>query len=399
MREIDQKLHRYISIGRTRAVEQCLAGGADPNVEDESGHTPLMASVSVPQRKLYAQPAIVAALVAAGADTSAVTKKQPATAEDLLIKRINEMERQGISYYRADNKLKWRLLAIWQELRKAEQQRLLLLLDPSRGLRDKHGQTGMHIAARRGDLKVIRKGLARFAEVEICDDEGYTPTLRAAEAGNAEALHLLIPADTQWATRRNKLLKGIAWLSVRSRSLATLQVVINAAQQSERLKHAVFFDSGIWAFYSAISDNQHAMLAAMLDLIDFDYERVPDLMSHAIGHEKVTAFQLIATHSSTDGKYFDMDTEWGQKLLNEASAALSPPMVRIVLERSEELTEPAYNAALDTARQALAEKEKTTDDNLQFRQAFAQVQELLSAHLFLRPLEALGSNSDHKASA
>jgi ankyrin repeat protein len=65
---------------------------------------------------------------------------------------------------------------------------------PDDDVRDEHGQTGLHLAARAGLAGTIRRLAAAGAEVDARDHDGNTALHRAVQAGRLEAARALIAA-------------------------------------------------------------------------------------------------------------------------------------------------------------------------------------------------------------
>jgi len=59
------------------------------------------------------------------------------------------------------------------------------------------GQTPLHLAAGRGNRKIVRFLLSRGAAAEVKDPAGVTPLHLAAQSGNADTVEVLLKAGAQ----------------------------------------------------------------------------------------------------------------------------------------------------------------------------------------------------------
>jgi ankyrin repeat protein len=150
-------LIKSVRSGDAAAVRRLLSAGADPNVRDTAGLTPLVIAAT------RGDVEVAAALLSAGADANATTEagKTP--------------------------------LAVAVGLKEAAI--VDLLLEKGAGAEVKSGSSGatpLHVAARTGDLGILKKLLSRSRDVNVRDQDGNTPLMSAA--GNADLLRALLDA-------------------------------------------------------------------------------------------------------------------------------------------------------------------------------------------------------------
>ena len=70
--------------------------------------------------------------------------------------------------------------------------RVMLEINGVETLTDASGETALHYAARYGSKNIIESCCQKFTNVDLCDLQGRTPLMLAAETGNIEAMEVLI---------------------------------------------------------------------------------------------------------------------------------------------------------------------------------------------------------------
>ena len=282
MREIDQKLFEAIcSVSpAVEAVSQCLAEGADPNARDGGGYSPLMTCALQPRPRLDDQYEIMGLLIDAGGSVESVSQHERTTAIDMVRNRIKTLEQNhGASFYRPETANEERaqeyLFANMNSLRRALRvlqrpmaRKALMETDAGLGLCDDEGRTVMHLAAAEGNLARLQEGLDSYADLHAKDNEGYTPAMEAAAAGQAQALELLLPLDDQWAKSQTRTGNRIGLLAVRGGSREALGAILKEARKPGRYFVDFFaIEANSSPLKEAVHRNEPKMIKHMLDLV------------------------------------------------------------------------------------------------------------------------------------
>lgn len=127
--------------------------------------------------------------------------------------------------------------ALWVATRRSDSNIVQLLLDAgaSATTANAHtGETALSLAAALGHLPIVALLLRKGAEVESCDNRGWTPLHYAVSRGRKKTLELLLGALRQDQLRalRTDLVKGQHWVHVVLRSII-LGLYFNQCGQSE----------------------------------------------------------------------------------------------------------------------------------------------------------------------
>lgn len=142
-------LHRAAKLGPPEVLERLLAEGADPDAQDDFGHTPLHAAA------FTGDPELVRTLLRHGANPRA-------------------RDRHGVP-------------ALLRAVRMLRREMAELLLDAGAevGGRDSFGATPLHYAAKSGRVELMELLVARGAELSAVDGTGRMPVQWAQDPGAA----------------------------------------------------------------------------------------------------------------------------------------------------------------------------------------------------------------------
>lgn len=158
MTDINKKLITAIYRGNQRKVESMLKKGADPNMYDENGTTPLMLAILSEKADFQ----IVKTIVESGADVNLQEPTQKWTALHLA-------SRDG-NYEIAD---------------------LLIRHGAIVDVRDCYGNTALGRAVFKGDTNLIRLLVDNGADINMPNREGISPMKLAETIGNETLLKAL----------------------------------------------------------------------------------------------------------------------------------------------------------------------------------------------------------------
>ena len=240
--EDESELHRAVGCGRIEHIEALLKAGADPNVRDEKGRTPLMTSAQCSNYSgaYVAYLARIAELLLDyGADVNAqdddgytplmamVIYDKPAAIRVLLQRGAKtELKTKGsqddVKYTWARTPERTTVLLIAAEDGSAEAIKLLLEHGADVRATNERGQTALDVAllhgraevagllatqggvrpagqsllalASGGNIDVLRAALRAEANPNVTDEYGQTPLIEAAQKGRADMVELLIQA-------------------------------------------------------------------------------------------------------------------------------------------------------------------------------------------------------------
>jgi cytohesin len=178
--------------GRIGVLQQLLALGADPNIVDASGETPLHHAVKVGAPGGWS---IVSELVAKGADINAKNNdgRTPAHVKAARRKgvRLDELIKLGADLVAKDNDGNTVLhLAI--EHARPEEKESILAYDVNVNQANTKGQTPLHIASQMGHKKVVEGLIAKGAHVDASDFKGRTALHIAAVNGYIDIATILL---------------------------------------------------------------------------------------------------------------------------------------------------------------------------------------------------------------
>lgn len=198
------------------AVNGFLAAGIDPNVKDEStGATALIRAASHDDRDM------VNVLLNGGANVNlkdaggytallrALEKKNEAIAEVLLSQPQVDLNAQGFSGMTV---LSWYVAA-----GREDKVQNLLARGANPRLSDRDGDTPLHIAAQRGNVRLIDMLLAAGADPNVKNKLGGTPLMWAGVYGHEEAARLLLEKGADARLKDNDGLTASAWAAKNKR--------------------------------------------------------------------------------------------------------------------------------------------------------------------------------------
>ncbi len=211
------------------AVDGFLAAGMNPNVKDEESGMPLLVYSAWHQNE-----AIVKVLLKGGADPNAkdfggytallraLEKKNDAIADLLLAQPKVDLNAQGASGMTA---MMW---YVWSQQNDKVQNLLARGANPN--LPDADGDTPLHGAAQRGNLKLLEMLLAAGAEPNAKNKLGGTALMWAAVYGHQLAARLLIEKGADPAMKDESGMTAAAW-AVKNQRPDMAQMLRDAEQK------------------------------------------------------------------------------------------------------------------------------------------------------------------------
>ena len=352
------------------AVRLCLDAGADLQATDECGRTAL--HVSALNCGLAGQLEIAGALLHAGADVRA-EDPDGRTAEDLAIKRLRWMRRRF--KVRDETREHARLNA--NEKRVLDDARVLAhrLLharrriavreaDPRLGLRGADGRTGLHWAAEEGDEALVGRWIERGGELAVYDHVGFTPALRAAQAGHAGVLRKLVAHDPNWwEEHRTSDGQHAVLLAVQSGSAAAVQVLAEAASDAQDAGARELFndhDDRDWAPLDRAVESNAVEIARILVNAGADPDLAQNNATHPLDHavrKGLADMCAVLLEGSKAIRRLDK----GRAVLRSAIESGSPETVAAVLKANPELAKPAALPGEQPEEMALARLEEVRE--------------------------------------
>jgi ankyrin repeat protein/CHAT domain-containing protein len=209
-----------------KSIKRLLEQGANPNVRDKEGNTPLLFAV---ERDAEA----TKLLLAAGADPNVKT----ARGETILLLAVSKPENAVNGLLEALLNRGGSLEAVDANgenalLRAARSgSSLTVEMLRHRGARERRnraGETALHLAARRGDLSIVRAFLHSAENINARSHTQETPLMLAAQGGELQTLALLISKGA------NPLLKDNQGRTAQDHALAKQQTAAAALLAAAR---------------------------------------------------------------------------------------------------------------------------------------------------------------------
>src|SRR5258706_15161633 len=211
-----KSFQRAVAANDIGAVDGFLAAGIDPNVKDEeSGGTALIWAAA------HDEADIVKVLLRGGANVNAkdmggytallraLEKKNDAVAELLLTQPNLEVNAQGFSGMTA---LTW---YVWSGIERNVKSLLERGANPN--LSDADGDTPLHGAAQRGNVKLLQMLFAAGADPNARNKVGGTPLMWAGVYGQDAAARVLIEKGADPALKDEQGLTASAWAAKNKR--------------------------------------------------------------------------------------------------------------------------------------------------------------------------------------
>ena len=200
---------------RMKCVAELLHGKADPKLADKEGNTPLYAALSTKDLGL------LDALIERGADVNAQVRgfgsvislaanNYPGIFEFLLKKGTVDLEQ------RHPNSEDRTILLLAVANSSASQTEMLLEAGANVNVVDKNGRTALHILARgssnKEKEKIAKLLLAKKPNVNVQDEDGWTPIFHAASRVNVPMVELLYAngADLKIVDKKNQTVVDVA---------------------------------------------------------------------------------------------------------------------------------------------------------------------------------------------
>jgi ankyrin repeat protein len=190
--DINERFYETIRAGDTPALRELLKSGADPNVKDARGASPLFYAATV------GTPEAMGILIAAGADVNArtafgATPLMWSTADLAKVRLLVEKGADVNAQSKAGNTA---LLIASAQAGNLEILRYLFEHGASiQEARNEMGETPLLRAAATDDLGMVKLLIEKGNNSNAQDAGGRTPLLRASAHGNVEIVKLLLSKD------------------------------------------------------------------------------------------------------------------------------------------------------------------------------------------------------------
>ena len=198
--------YSFFSKAGVADVSRCLNAGADPNTRDEDGNTPLHEAV-----RYNKNPAVITALLKAGADVNARTPKTEYGGGETPLHFAARKENPAVitAFARAGAEVnardKWGNTPLHDAAKKENPAVITALVAAGAEVnaRDQYGQTPLHEAATSNETPAVITAFARAgAEVNARDKRGNTPLHDAAKFNeNPAVITALLAAGADPNTR------------------------------------------------------------------------------------------------------------------------------------------------------------------------------------------------------
>lgn len=180
-------IHRIEKRGNTAVVDWLLSLGADVNITDNDGYTPLLVASQFGHSKL------VQKLLAKGADVRARSK-------------------EGNSVLH----LTWGTNAATVSV--------LIAAGAELNAQTKDGMTPLSVSAHHGTTDVVRELLRHKPDVNLADKEGMTALMEAARKGHADVVRLLLAAGADKNLRDKSGKTALDW-ALRSKRVSAIKLL------------------------------------------------------------------------------------------------------------------------------------------------------------------------------
>lgn len=208
-------LHLATVLNKTEFVGRLLAAGADPNIQDASGNTPLHRAIFNKNltiiRLLVAHRAQGDIRNQAGKSVVEYIQTQDADGNSFVHKAIQEQEQEWLQVLlelkaniNAQNKEQITPLMMAIDLNNNAMVQRLLPYKPDLEVKDAHGKTALAHAVDKGNVLIIDMLIAAGADLHTQDNTGMTLLHHAIAGDSPKALTVLLEKGLDLATRNNR---------------------------------------------------------------------------------------------------------------------------------------------------------------------------------------------------
>jgi cytohesin len=182
----DISIHKAVALGNIKAVKQHLATGTDVNTKDLTGFAPLVFAASIGHKE------IAKLLIAKGADVN--VKISGKTPLDWAIKQNHTETAELLRKHGGKRGSELPLATLFEAVKQVDLQGVkdFLAKGADVNAKDWDGWTSLDNAISNGHKEIVELLIASGADVNAKDGDGFTPLVFAVDNGHKEIVEILI---------------------------------------------------------------------------------------------------------------------------------------------------------------------------------------------------------------
>ncbi len=273
--------------------------------------------------------------------------------------------------------------------------------------RNKGGATSLHIACREGNFEIAKTLIDNGANVNIVDNEGWTPLMRASLAGNNEIVEILLKNGAK-ANQLNSLNESALIHATSSRCTKCIEQIIENGDLIKNMDILVLKSQIADAFLIARNQENKANQGVLESFLDYtskmaplvaknsstiDQESLPLLLNQKnINSSKLNKFSKNFVLKNQDDEKLTPEQQSVYSVLEDPNLPLSPKKqltqisqrdIPIIKTKDPETIEPKTKYKLKSA----------INNDIAKQNEIAPISNLNKKPIFIKPMQEKASNN------
>ena len=273
--------------------------------------------------------------------------------------------------------------------------------------RNKGGATSLHIACREGNFEIAKTLIDNGANVNIVDNEGWTPLMRASLAGNNEIVEILLKNGAK-ANQLNSLNESALIHATSSRCTKCIEQIIENGDLIKNMDILVLKNQIADAFLIARNQENKANQGVLESFLDYtskmaplvaknsstiDQESLPLLLNQKnINSSKLNKFSKNFVLKNQDDEKLTPEQQSVYSVLEDPNLPLSPKKqltqisqrdIPIIKTKDPETIEPKTKYKLKSA----------INNDIAKQNEIAPISNLNKKPIFIKPMQEKASNN------